>query len=538
MTNQSTNNLKITALYVRLSNDDEREGESNSIVNQKKMLSKYASDHNLRKTTFYIDDGVSGTTFNRKGFQAMITDIEAGIVGTVVVKDMSRFGRDYLQVGMYTDIMFPEHDIHFIAINDGVDSEQGDNEFTPFRNIINEWYAKDTSKKIRAVFKAKGMTGAPLTTNPPYGYIKAPDNPTQWLIDDYSATIVRRMFQLTMEGYGPTQIAKKFQAEKILVPTHYAISQGRKTNTVPSQSPYYWSDRTIAKLLEKPEYLGHTVNFRTTRKSYKDKRKIERDKKDWVIFENTHEAIIEQSVFDTVQELRKHKRRPTKQKELPLFSGLLFCADCGGKLYFCRGKGVTRNQENYICSSYRRRTTECTSHYIRSVVLEEVVTNNLRKTMTYIQANGKSFFCDVLKGDQQAKKKEAQQKQKQLHDAQKRITELDTIFPQLYEDMVSGRINSERFDKLSSSYEEEQVLLKQQVVDISKEIQTELDVNVYIRELRKFVHKHVNFDSLTPELLHEMIDKIIVHTGKKIEVHYKFGLGELGNLVDEHIIKK
>lgn len=203
---------------MRLSNDDERErereGESNSIMNQKKMLSKYASDHNLRKTTFYIDDGVSGTTFNRKGFQAMITDIEAGIVGTVVVKDMSRFGRDYLQVGMYTDIMFPEHNIHFIAINDGVDSEQGDNEFTPFRNIINEWYAKDTSKKIRAVFKAKGMTGAPLTTNPPYGYIKAPDNPTQWLVDDYSATIVRRMFQLTMEGYGPTQIAKKIPSRE------------------------------------------------------------------------------------------------------------------------------------------------------------------------------------------------------------------------------------------------------------------------------------------------------------------------------------
>ncbi|EAC3819517.1 DUF4368 domain-containing protein [Listeria monocytogenes] len=538
MSNQSTNNEKLTALYVRLSNDDEREGESNSIVNQKKMLSKYASDHNLRKTTFYIDDGVSGTTFNRKGFQAMIADIESGLVGTVIVKDMSRFGRDYLQVGLYTDIMFPEHNIHFIAINDGVDSVQGDNEFTPFRNIINEWYAKDTSKKIRAVFKAKGLSGAPLSNILPYGYIKDPNNPAQWLIDEDSAMIVRRMFQLTIEGYGPTQIAKKFELEKILTPAHYAVSLGRKASTVLPKSPYHWNDRTIAYLLEKHEYVGHTVNFRTTRKSYKDKRKIHQDKKDWVIFENTHEAIIEQSVFDTVQELRKHKRRPTRQKELPLFSGLLYCADCGGKLYFNRGKGIDRKQENYFCSSYRRRTTECTAHYIRSVVLEEVVTKNLRKTMKYIQANGKSFFVDVLKGDQQARKKEAQQQQKQLHDAQKRIAELDAIFPQLYEDMVSGRINSERFDKLSSAYEKEQATLKQQVLEISNEKQAELDVNAYIQELRQFVRKHVYFETLTSELLHEMIDKIIVHDNKQIEVHYKFGLGELGNLVEEHCIKK
>ncbi|MBC1499636.1 recombinase family protein, partial [Listeria weihenstephanensis] len=338
MRQESTN--KITALYVRLSNDDEREGESNSITNQKKMLSKYASEHNLRSTQFYIDDGISGTTFNRKGFQAMLTDIEAGLVGTVIVKDMSRFGRDYLQVGLYTDIMFPEHNIHFIAINDGVDSEKGDNEFTPFRNIINEWYAKDTSKKIRAVFNAKGMSGVPLATTPPYGYIKDPEDPHHWIVDETTAIVVQRMFQLTIEGYGPVQIAKLLEKEQILTPAHYSISQGRNVNTQLPKSPYYWSDRTIANLLEKQEYLGHTVNFRTTTKSYKDKRKVCRDKKDWVIFENTHEAIIEQSVFDTVQSLRQHKRRPTKQEALPLFSGLLFCADCGQKLYFCRGKSV------------------------------------------------------------------------------------------------------------------------------------------------------------------------------------------------------
>ncbi|MBC1210410.1 recombinase family protein [Listeria booriae] len=533
MTNQSTNNEKLTALYVRLSNDDEREGESNSIVNQKKMLSKYASDYNLRKTQFYIDDGISGTTFNRKGFQAMIADIESGLVGTVIVKDMSRFGRDYLQVGLYTDIMFPEHNIHFIAINDGVDSEKGDNEFTPFRNIINEWYAKDTSKKIRAVFKAKGLSGIPLTTIVPYGYIKDPANPAHWIIDEPAAFIVKQMFQLTMEGLGPVQIAKRFEEKKVLTPSHYAVSQGRKTNANLPKNPYYWNDRTIASLLEKPEYLGHTVNFRSTTKSYKDKRKVNRDKSDWVIFENTHEAIIEQSVFDTVQALRKHKRRPTRQKELPLFSGLLYCADCGGKLYFCRGKSISPNQENYFCSSYRRRTTECTAHYIRSVVLEEVITENLKKTMAYIHANERTFMADVLKDDQQARKKEAAQQQKQLIQSQKRIAELDSIFPQLYEDMVSGRITSERFDKLSTTYEEEQALLKQQVLDASREIQAELDVTAYLRELRKFVRKHVHFETLTPELLHEMIDKIMIHEDKRIEVHYKFGLGDLSHLIDD-----
>ncbi|MBC1501233.1 recombinase family protein [Listeria weihenstephanensis] len=533
MRQESTNKTKITALYVRLSNDDEREGESNSIVNQKKMLSEYAKMHQMRNTKFYIDDGISGTTFNRKGFQAMLTDIEEGLVGTVIVKDMSRFGRDYLQVGLYTDVMFPEHNIHFIAINDGVDSEKGDNEFTPFRNIINEWYAKDTSKKIRAVFKAKGMSGIPLTNTLPYGYVKDPDNPTHWLVDAYSATVVRRMFQLTIEGYGPVQIAKLLEKEQILTPAHYSVSQGRKVSTQLPKSPYYWSDRTIVKLLEKQEYLGHTVNFRTMRKSYKDKRKIWRDEKDWVIFENTHEAIIEQSVFDTVQELRKHKRRPTRHKEIPLFSGLLYCADCGGKLYFHRGKGIDKRQEYYICSSYQRRTTECTAHYIRSVVIEEVVKSNLKQTMTHIHANEKIFIQEVLKGDQQAKKRQAESKQKELNSAQKRIAELDAIFPQLYEDMVNGRINSERFDKLSSTYEEEQIQLKQQVELMTQDIQAELDITAYLRELRKFVRKHINFDTLTPELLHEMIDKIIIYQDKRIEIHYKYGLGDLGDLIEK-----
>ncbi|MBC6308755.1 recombinase family protein [Listeria sp. FSL L7-1582] len=531
MRQESTN--KITALYVRLSNDDEREGESNSIVNQKKMLSEYAKTHSMRNTKFYIDDGISGTTFKRKGFQAMLTDIEAGLVGTVIVKDMSRFGRDYLQVGLYTDIMFPEHSIHFIAINDGVDSEKGENELTPIRNLFNEFYSRDTSKKIRAVFKAKGMSGIPLATIPPYGYVKDPENPNKWLVDEIAGNIVKRMFQLCIDGYGPSQIARILREDRVLTPTHYAHSQGRKPRSKLSHDPYHWNYHAVADTLEKQEYIGHTVNFRTQVKSFKDKRSIHRDKKDWVIFENTHEAIVEQSVFDTVQSLRQHKRRPTKQNELPLFSGLLYCADCGQKLYFCRGKSVSRNQENYICSSYRRRTVTCSAHYIRSVVLEELVATNLRKTMATIQANEQAFFQAVFKGDQQARRKQAEKEQKQLNIAQKRMAELDAIFPQLYEDMVNGRINAERFDKLSSTYEDEQALLKQQVMDATQEIQTELDVNAYIRELRKFVRKHINFKTLTPELLHELIDKIIIHEGKQIEVHYKFGLGDLASLVDQ-----
>ncbi|WP_099224769.1 recombinase family protein [Listeria costaricensis] len=529
-----TNTQKIIALYLRLSQDDEREGESNSISNQKKLLTAYAAERGWKNTKLYIDDGISGTNFQRPEFMRMIADVEAGLVSTVIVKDMSRFGRGYLKVGYYTEILFPEHDVHFIAVHDSVDSQKGENEFTPFRNIINEWYARDTSKKIRAVVKMKGLSGQHLTNNAPYGYKKNPDNPNEWLVDKPAASIIRYIFQLAMEGFGPTQIAKRLRKEEVLTPSHYAKSQGNKNISQGNKNPFAWCGDTISKILESPEYLGHTVNFRSETKSYKDKRKIKHDKKDWLIFEHTHEAIIEPSVFETVQELRKHKRRPTKQNTLPLFSGIIYCADCGKKLYFARGKTISKHQENYFCSSYRRNTSTCTAHYIRSIVLEEAVKVSLKQTMHTIQTDKNAFIRSVLKEDQTTKRKQAGKRLKTIDKLEKRIVELDGIFQKLYEDNISGRLTNERFDKLSATYEKEQAELQEQLRQLQAEQEADQQATVNIQQFFNHVKKHLSFKELTPELLHDLIDRIVIHENdksysrqpKKIEIHYKFGIGQ------------
>ena len=314
---------ELTALYCRLSRDDELQGDSNSIVNQKKILEKYAREHGYSNFKFYVDDGISGTTFNRPGFQQMIADIEAGLVKRVIIKDMSRFGRDYLQVGMYTEIMFPEHDIHFIAVNDGVDSTQGDNEFTPFRNIINEWYAKDTSKKIRAVMKVKGNAGEHLTVLPPYGYIKSSDDKKQWVKDEEAAQVVYEIGLYIMDGLGPSQIARKLTERKILTPAAYYASKGRTTNVTKKGSPYAWDSSTIADIMDRwREYLGHTVNFKTRKKSYKSKKTLLNPESEWKIFENTHEAIWTEAIADAARLARQTRRRPTKMGEMGMFSGM------------------------------------------------------------------------------------------------------------------------------------------------------------------------------------------------------------------------
>ena len=391
----------VTALYCRLSRDDELQGDSNSIINQKKILQRYALDHGYKNYRFYIDDGISGTTFNRPGFQQMIADIEAGLVKRVIIKDMSRLGRDYLQVGMYTEIMFPEHDIHFIAVNDGVDSTQGDNEFTPFRNIINEWYAKDTSKKIRAVMKVKGNAGEHLTTLPPYGYMKSPDNKKLWVRDEEAAAVVYEIGLYVMDGFGPSQIARKLTERRILTPAAYYASSGRKASNIKRGLPYAWDASTVADIMDRwREYLGHTVNFKTRKKSYKSKKVIHNPESEWLIFENTHDPIWTEAIADAARAARQTRRRPTKMGEMGMFSGMMFCADCGSVMYQCRATNFRREQEYYLCAGYRKSRDFCgQTHSIRTVILEELILENLREIVSFASRSKDEFVRLVMDND-------------------------------------------------------------------------------------------------------------------------------------------
>ena len=535
----------VTALYCRLSRDDELQGDSNSIINQKKILQKYALDHGWKNIRFYIDDGISGTTFNRPGFQEMIADIESGIVKRVIIKDMSRLGRDYLEVGMYTEIMFPEHDVHFIAVNDGVDSKQGDNEFTPFRNIINEWYAKDTSKKIRAVMKVKGNAGEHLTTNAPYGYMKDPANPKQWVRDNDAANVVYDIGLYVMDGYGPSQIARLLKQRKILTPAAYYESKGINCNVKPQDDPYGWNASTVAHILDRwREYLGHTVNFKTTKKSYKSKKKIQNPESEWVIFENTHEPIWTESIADAVRLARQTRRRPTKMGEMGMFSGMMFCADCGSIMYQCRATGFRREQEYYLCAGYRKSRDICGStHSIRTVILEELILQNLCKVVSYAREQEDQFVKMVMDMDEKERSKGLAKKKKLLTDAEKRISELDRIFKHLYEDNITGKLTDERFKKLSADYEAEQAALQTQANSLREEIQEEESKCANVERFLSIVRKYTEIPELTPHILHEFVEKIVVHAAtdphsktnrkQEVDIYYKgIGILEMSRVFD------
>ena len=535
----------VTALYCRLSRDDELQGDSNSIINQKKILQKYALDHGWKNIRFYIDDGISGTTFNRPGFQEMIADIEAGIVKRVIIKDMSRLGRDYLQVGMYTEIMFPEHDVHFIAVNDGVDSKQGDNEFTPFRNIINEWYAKDTSKKIRAVMKVKGNAGEHLTTNAPYGYMKDPANPKQWVRDNDAANVVYDIGLYVMDGYGPSQIARLLKQRKILTPAAYYESKGINCNVKPQDDPYGWNASTVAHILDRwREYLGHTVNFKTTKKSYKSKKKIQNPESEWVIFENTYEPIWTESIADAVRLARQTRRRPTKMGEMGMFSGMMFCADCGSIMYQCRATGFRREQEYYLCAGYRKSRDICGStHSIRTVILEELILQNLCKVVSYAREQEDQFVKMVMDMDEKERSRGLAKKKKILTDAEKRISELDRIFKHLYEDNITGKLTDERFKKLSADYEAEQAALQTQANSLREEIQEEESKCANVERFLSIVRKYTEIPELTPHILHEFVEKIVVHAAtdphsktnrkQEVDIYYKgIGILEMSRVFD------
>jgi DNA invertase Pin-like site-specific DNA recombinase len=450
-----------TACYERLSQEDGNDGESNSIANQKKILERFCKERGYTPIRHYDeDDGYSGTNFNRPGFQRMLADIKAGKIARVIVKDMSRLGRDYLQVGMYTDIVFPEYGVHFIAVNDSIDSTRGENEFAAIRNVFNEMFARDTSKKIRATCQSKGKSGERLTTNPPYGYMKDPNDRKKWIIDEEAAAVVQKIFSLCVDGTGPTQIAKWLRENQILTPSAYWMSKGIKTSAKPPQDYCRWASRTVGVILDRLEYLGHTVNFRTFKPSYKTRKILHNDPNDWAIFENTHEPIIEESTFAIVQNLRQSRRRPTKRGDMGIFSGLVYCEDCGGRMYLSRSSNKKPEQDYYICSTYRHDREKCTTHTIRNVILEEIILRDIREAITYVTNNEVEFIREAVDLSTQERDRELVATKKALAESEKRIVELDLIIKRLYEDNVTGKLTDERFIKLSRDYEFEQDNLK------------------------------------------------------------------------------
>ena len=507
----------ITALYERLSQEDKLEGESNSIANQKKILERYCREHGITAYRHYDeDDGYSGTNFNRPGFQRMLADIKAGKIKRVIVKDMSRFGRDYLQVGFYTDMLFPDFGVHFVAVNDGVDSTRGENEFTAIRNVFNEMYARDTSKKIRATWQSKGKSGEHLTTIPPYGYMKDPDNKKKWIIDEEAAAVVQQIFALCVSGMGPTQIAKWLEKHEIYNPTAYSQAKGRPVTNKPTANPYKWTNETVSRTLERIEYLGHTVNFKTRKQSYKSKKKLWNDPSEWVIFENTQPPIVEESVFLIVQNIRKSRRRPTKMGDMGIFSGLLYCAECGGKMYQCRATNFTEEQKYFICSTYRKGKDLCTTHSIKNVVLYEIVLKNLREAIDYVTEHEAEFVQEAADSRLRERDAEFSRKRETLSKAETRIAELDNLFKHLYEDNVTGKLSDERFIKMSHDYELEQSNLKAMAEVLREEIKQQEKQKTNVKAFISAVKKYTDMQQLDAAMLREFIDRIEVsHTDKK-----------------------
>ena len=514
----TADNDKITALYCRLSRDDELQGDSNSILNQKSILQKYADDNGFRNTEFFVDDGYSGTNFNRPDWQRLAGMIDEGRIGTIIVKDMSRLGRDYLQVGMYTEMVFPNADIRFIAINNGVDSINGtENDMTPFINIFNEFYAKDTSRKIRAVFKSKGQSGKPLSTNPPYGYLKDPEDKNHWVVDEEAAEIVRRAFQLCIEGYGPTQIAGEITKLHVMNPTAHlkSLGVGVPDNRL-TAGDYTWQDSTIVHMLSRLEYLGHTVNFKTYRKSYKNKKQLKNDPSEWKIFENTHEAIIDQETFDIVQRIRDGRRRLTPMGEMPVLSGMVFCGDCGKKLYQVRGRTLPQ-KEYMVCSTYRKVKGGCSSHQIRNEVLEKFILEGIQSITAYVRDHEKEFVELVTQKTQSELNRSMRDWKKELEQSQVRIRKLDDIIQHLYEDKIEGTISDERFSKMSASYETEQTQLETRVTELKRLISAERNSMVNANDFVGIVKRRTEVNELTAEVIREFVEKVIVFKAETID---------------------
>ena len=500
---------KKTALYCRLSRDDELEGE-------RQMLEQYAMEHGFQNPEFYVDDGISGTTFDRPGFKRMLAEVDADQVGAVIVKDLSRFGRDYVTVGFYTETVFPEHSVRFIAINNGVDSAVGENDKMPFINVFNEWHARDTSKKVRAVKEYQGKSGEHLCTIPPYGYRKDPESPKKWIVDEEAAKVVRWIFAQCMDGYGPSQIARMLRERKVLTPSAYSLANGRRPMKTPEDN-YAWAQKSISDILQQDAYTGCTINFKTHRVSYKDKKIRLNPPEKQIIFENTQEAIIDKATWDRVQQIRKNKRRPTKSGKSSIFSGLLFCGDCGGKMYFATCNHFSPNQEHFVCANSRKNLKPCSTHYIRECVLHDLVLEHLRQTLLFARADESEFVRMLGTEAVSEQKKELSAKRRELAKAQLRIQELDRLFQRIYEDNVNEKLSDERFAKLSDTYTTEQKDLETRIGALNEDLSQQEHQVVNVEGFLKLVRKYTEIPELNATILNEFIDRILVYAPEKID---------------------
>lgn len=537
----------ITVVYCRLSQDDGLDGDSNSIINQKKILLDVVARENLPNPILFVDDGFSGTNFDRPAISEALRLVENRQVSNFIVKDLSRLGRSYIKVGQLTEITFPSFDVRFIALNDGVDSDKPNETnsiFLPIKSLMDEMYAADTSKKIRAVVQAKARTGERVTVNPPYGYLKDPNNPKNWIIDPVASEVVKRIFKEAKSGKSLSEIAKGLANDKIFKPDRHRIEIGLKPISASSNVeslPYYWTRETLSAILGREEYLGHTVNLRTRTKSYKDKRKVDNPKEDWLIFKNTHEAIIDQETFDIVRKMRNHKRSNQRYKNRAghenLFAGLVFCGTCGRKHYFCPQEKNGLNHDHYKCSGYRKPINGCKNpHYIQKSALIEIVSDKLRQTIQKIYFDKEVFLKKLEQQSQAQFSKDSKRQQLQLQKDEHRSKEIDTIIQKLYEDNLLGKISDERFVKLSQSYEEEQKQLQTSISDLTEKLAKQQEDSLNISKFMARISKYTKLPELTVEIVNELIDKIVIQkpTGTKrnriikIDIYYNF-IGKLNN---------
>ena len=506
---------KITALYCRLSRDDELSGESNSIKNQKSILSKYAKDNNFQNIKFFVDDGYSGTTFTRPAFMEMMELAESGKIGTIIVKDHSRLGRNRLIVGQLLEEDFVRLNIRYIAIMDNIDSSKGLNDFLPIQDWFNEMHAKNTSQKVRAVLKNKGESGISLANNVPYGYKKDENNKTKWLVDETSAEIVKEIFNLFIQGHGTFEIARILSERKILTPSEYNASI--TTNSNNKEYQYKWCGTTIAGILDRQEYIGDTVNFKSTTRSYKDKTRVNLPKEDRKIFKNTHEPIIDEYTWNIAKQLRNNRKKRAKSGKKSIFSGLLFCNDCGKKMYFQSPVVDLKAKDHYRCSSYKHDTSACTSHYISDEALQIVVLENIQRVTSYMKDYEDLFIREQIAKSTQDEIKKISKNKKELEKAKNRVIEIDNLFMHIYEDNVSGKISDDRFRNLSFNYDKEQQELKLKIEQLSKDIEDTEKKDIDVTQFISNIKKYTEVNHLTAEILNELVEKIVIHQQEKID---------------------
>ena len=540
---RQSNNKKsrdVTAfLYERLSRDDNLEGESYSIGNQKKLLTKVAKEKGYTNLVHFLDDGISGVTMDRPGFVEMIQQLEQGRAAAVFVKDLSRLGRNYIEVGRLTEEFFPEHDIRLVAVSDNIDTAEGENELAPVRNLFNEWYARDISKKRRISNKIKGNAGEPMG-QPPYGYIKDPDNPKRWIVDDEAAQVVRRIYSMTLEGYGTEQIATQLERDEILTPCAYWLKKGIKRPGKGKQQPATkWNSSTVTKILSLQEYCGDILNFKTYSKSYKNKKRLENDRENWVVFKDVHEPIIERSVFEQVQQKRgKIRKRRTNEGEHNMFSGLLVCADCGCNLHFHFNQG-NPEIKYFNCSNYKGNRGSCTStHYVRVDFLEQVVLGEIRRLTKFASLYEDEFLKAVIGHSQQAAETDRKLKEKELKALLARDEELDGVFERIYEDNVSGKLSDDRFAKMSRRYEDEQKELAEKIKKLRSEIEKQSSQAMTTDMFISLVRKYTRARKLKPRMLNELVEKIEVYHAEKIDGVWEQRLRIHYNCVGEITIPK